>query len=173
MHPPEPMVLPMINRRTVILAAAAGLATFSAGSLVIEGWSWSRFGTPRAGLALLRGHSLLIEPDAFAVGPLAPEEEIRLTLHAINLSSREIPVLGFGAYCGRDGCVDGEDPYPLVIGPGMDRRLTLRVRAPREKNRTFRLSAELFTGVGTREIVITGRTDTQVVDRLPPHRRTV
>jgi len=159
MHAPEPTAFRSIGRRAVVLAGASALANFSAASLTLAGWAWLRYGSPKAGLAILAGQSLLIEPTVFRVG-LIPAGQVRtLTVRASNMTGREVRILGLGGYCGRNGCVEGEDRYPLVIGPGKSRALTIRLRGPGEPGRSFELTVELYSGVGTREIMITGRSE--------------
>jgi len=126
-------------------------------SLTLTGWAWLRYGSPKAGLAILAGQSLLIEPSVFRVG-LIPAGQVRtLSVRASNTTGREIRILGLGGYCGPNGCVEGEDRYPLVVGPRRSRELTIRFRGPGESGQSFELTAELYSGVGTGEIVITGR----------------
>jgi hypothetical protein len=80
-----------------------------------------------------------------------------LGVRASNVTGREISIHGFGGSCGRNGCVSCDDQYPIVIDPWSSSELTIRVRGPHEAGLAFELTAELYTGVGTREIVISGR----------------
>jgi hypothetical protein len=153
-------------RRTVALSAFAGLATLVVGCLIVEALCWVRYGSSRAGPALLQGQALLVEPAHFSLGLVAPLEPISLTCRAINLTGHEIAVHGFGAYCCPDGCVNADDAYPLTVAAGASRTLTLRVRAPGERNRSFQLDPELYTGVGNHTILITGKTGQKVATRL-------
>jgi hypothetical protein len=157
MYAPDPTDFRSTGRRAVILAGLSALATFSVASLTLMGWAWLRYGSPKAGLEMLAGQSLLIEPSVCTVG-LVPAGQVRtLRVRVSNMTGREIPILGLGDYCGRNGCVEGEDQYPLIIGPRGSRELAIRIRGPGEPGRSFELTAELYSGVGTRAIVIIGR----------------
>ena len=157
-HPERKLSFASLRKmRPVVIAATVAVTTFGFSALVVGGWAWAHYGTTTVTGALLRGQSLVIEPESFDVGTIPAGEERYLAIQVFDLTARPIEIYGFGAFCGRDGCVNSDIDYPVVLAPRGSRTLPIRYSGPKDRSDAFRLVSEIYTAAGTRVVVITGK----------------
>lgn len=145
--------------RLLSVSVFVGFMTLILLTLAVGGWAWRQYGTTIVAGPLLRGQMLVMEPANFEVGTIPSGEERFLEFRIFNLTGQPIEIYGFGAYCGRDGCVSSDFEYPASLPARGTIELPIRYSGPKDRNDSFRLTATIYTAVGERIVEITGHSE--------------
>lgn len=110
-----------------------------------------QFGSLTVALAYLNGERLIVRPVEFAVGEVRPGDERELSAAIINMTARDVVVIGCNSTC---SCVT-TDTFPRTIPRGATQPLYLK----------FRPGGQL----GDVEYVVTYFTDSQELPTIRIH----
>jgi hypothetical protein len=94
----------------------------------------------------LSGQRIFLLSESEELGLVAPKSVLAIQVRVMNLSSEECTVLGFGTSC---SCLRTRSEFPLILGSGQSKCLTLILTAPAEYGRDFSATATVLTNTVT------------------------
>jgi hypothetical protein len=103
------------------------LACVGGGGLLIGAalaWGYWQFGSLASTVAYLNGERVFVDPDTLSLGVVRRGEERDLRFTIRNRTGKAVKLLGAKSTC---GCMRMEETFPISIGEGGQRELTIHV----------------------------------------------